>query len=101
MVINEEQAIRMPQKGNNILKFQNYHKQMPVPLLYMVILRPLLKRYKDANLIALNLIPINTKNTLAAVTGAKLYAVIMINIQNQRKFTEERILLRSLCRRCS
>ena len=30
-VINGEQAIRMPKKGNNILGFQNYHKQMPVP----------------------------------------------------------------------
>ena len=30
MVINAEQAIRMPQKGKNILQFQNYHKQMPV-----------------------------------------------------------------------
>ena len=32
MLINGEQAIRMPKKGNNnILHFQNYHKQMPVP----------------------------------------------------------------------
>ena len=32
MVINGEQAIRMPQKGKNILQLQNHHKQMPVPL---------------------------------------------------------------------
>ena len=31
MVINGEQAVRMPQKGNNTLQFQNYHKQMLVP----------------------------------------------------------------------
>ena len=31
MVINGEQAIRMPQKGSNKLKFQNCLKQMPVP----------------------------------------------------------------------
>ena len=31
MVINGEQAIKIPNKGNNILKFQNFHKQMPVP----------------------------------------------------------------------
>ena len=30
-VINGEQAIRMPQKGNDTLKFQNFHKQMSVP----------------------------------------------------------------------
>ena len=31
MVINSEQAISIPQKENNTLKFQNFHKQMPVP----------------------------------------------------------------------
>lgn len=31
MVINGEQAIKIPNKGNNILKFQNFQKQMPVP----------------------------------------------------------------------
>ena len=31
MVINGEQAIRMPQKENNTLKFQKFHKQIPVP----------------------------------------------------------------------
>ena len=31
MILNGEQAIRMPQKGNNVLQFQNYHKKMPVP----------------------------------------------------------------------
>ena len=31
MVISGEQAIRMPQKGNKILQFQNYYKQMPAP----------------------------------------------------------------------
>ena len=31
MVINDEQAIRMPKKGDNTLRFQNFHKEMPVP----------------------------------------------------------------------
>ena len=31
MILNGEQAIRIPQKGNNVLQFENYHKQMPVP----------------------------------------------------------------------
>ena len=31
IVINGEQAIKMPDKDNSILKFQNFHKQMPVP----------------------------------------------------------------------
>ena len=30
MVINGQQAIKIPEKDNNILKFNNVHKQMPV-----------------------------------------------------------------------
>ena len=29
--INGAQAIKMPEKGENILKFENYHKEQPVP----------------------------------------------------------------------
>ena len=29
--VNDTQAIKMPDKSNNILKFSNYHKQQPVP----------------------------------------------------------------------
>ena len=31
ILINGTQAIKMPDKGNNILKFNNFHKQQPVP----------------------------------------------------------------------
>ena len=31
IVINGKQTIKLPDKDNNILKFQNFHKQMPVP----------------------------------------------------------------------
>ena len=31
MVVNGKQAVKMPSKDNNILKFQNPHKQLPVP----------------------------------------------------------------------
>lgn len=31
MVINGEQAIKMPKQGDNILKFSDCHKQMPLP----------------------------------------------------------------------
>ena len=31
MTINGKQAVKMPDKENNILKFENYHKQLPVP----------------------------------------------------------------------
>ena len=31
LTINGSQAINMPKQGNNILKFNNFHKQLPVP----------------------------------------------------------------------
>ena len=31
LVINGTQAVKMPEKGKNILKFENYHKQQAVP----------------------------------------------------------------------
>ena len=48
----------------------------------------------------LNLISINIKSTLVAVMVTKLCAVMMINIQNQYKFTEERIPFINSCNRC-
>ena len=45
LTINGAQAINMPEQGENILKFNNFHKQLPVPL----ILRLSRKRYKVAN----------------------------------------------------
>ena len=29
--VNGTQAVKMPDKDNNILKFNNFHKQLPVP----------------------------------------------------------------------
>ena len=31
LTVNGKQAIKMPKKGGNILKFNNFHKQQPVP----------------------------------------------------------------------
>ena len=31
LTINDAQAINMPKQGENILKFNNFHKQLPVP----------------------------------------------------------------------
>ena len=31
LMINGKQAINMPKKGENILRFNNFHKQLPVP----------------------------------------------------------------------
>ena len=31
LTVNGAQAINMPKQGENILKFNNFHKQLPVP----------------------------------------------------------------------
>lgn len=31
IIINNQQAVKMRDKNKNIIKFQNYHKQLPVP----------------------------------------------------------------------
>ena len=49
LTINGSQAINMPKQGDNILKFDNFHKQLPVPFVFMLILRLSRKRYKVAN----------------------------------------------------
>ena len=33
MTINGKQAVKMPDEENDILKFENYHKQLPVPFI--------------------------------------------------------------------
>ena len=31
MIINGEQAVKLPEKGSHILKYENFHKQQPAP----------------------------------------------------------------------
>ena len=48
--MNGEQAIKMPDKNNNILKFNNFHKQQPVPFVIYADFEAITdKRYKDVN----------------------------------------------------
>lgn len=102
MVINGEQAIRMPQKENNTLKFQNFPKQMPVPFVIYADfnLRPLLKKYQGASLIIPSHILNHTKNILATAKVTKLFTFMMINILSRHRFTELRSQSRSLWKRC-
>ena len=49
LTINGAQAINMPKQGENMLKFNNFHKQLPVPFLIYADLRLSRKRYKVVN----------------------------------------------------
>ena len=43
--VNGTQAIKMPTRDNNILKFENFHKQQAMPsIIYMLILKLSLKK---------------------------------------------------------
>ena len=44
MVLNGEQAIKMPTKGDNILKFNNFHKQQAVPFVIYADFEAITKR---------------------------------------------------------
>ena len=47
-VINGTQAVKMPEKGKNILKFENYHKQQAVPFVIYADFKLLQKGFKVA-----------------------------------------------------
>ena len=49
LAINGVQAINMPKQGENILKFNNFHKQLPVPFVIYADFEAITKRYKVAN----------------------------------------------------
>ena len=49
LTINGNQAINMPKQGENILRFNNFHKQLPVPFVTYADFIAITKRYKVAN----------------------------------------------------
>ena len=49
LTINGAQAINMPKQGENILKFNNFHKQLPVPFVIYADFEAITKKCKVAN----------------------------------------------------
>ena len=49
LAINGAQAINMPKQGENILKFNNFHKQLPVPFVIYADFEAITKRFKVAD----------------------------------------------------
>ena len=49
LTINGAQAINMPKQGENILKFNNFHKQLPVPFVIYADFEAITKRCKVAD----------------------------------------------------
>ena len=44
LIINDNQAINMPKKGKNILRFNNFHKQLAVPFVIFADLEAITKK---------------------------------------------------------
>ena len=44
LTINGKQAINMPKKGENILKFYNFHKQLPIPFVIYADFEAIMKK---------------------------------------------------------
>ena len=49
LTINGAQAINMPKQGENVLKLNNFHKQLPVPFVIYADFEAITKRCKVAN----------------------------------------------------
>ena len=49
MIFNGEQAIKMPSKDNNILKFNNHHKQEPVPFVIYADFEAITEKIKKSD----------------------------------------------------
>ena len=107
LTINGNQAINMPKKGENILRFNNFHKQLPVPFVIYADFEAITKRYKVANKVKRwkmrrirdrTLKP--TRLTKTVVVHIRLYVAMMTNIVNQSKCIEVKMLSTNSWRRC-
>ena len=67
IVINSQQAIKLPDKDNNILKLQNFHKQMPVPLVIYADFEAITEKYQAVYQIIQNHTQNHIKNILIVV----------------------------------
>ena len=108
LTINGTQAINMPKQGENILKFNNFHKQLPVPFVIYADFEAITKRYKVANKVKRwrrirignhTLKPIRLMKIVAM--DIRLYVATMTNIVNTLAFIEVKTLSTNLWKRCS
>ena len=74
----------MPEKGDNMLKFNNVQKQLPVPFVIYVDFEAITeKKYKDANQTLMNHILNHIK---------KIKYVMMMNTVNQFRYIKEKMM---------
>ena len=85
LTINGKQAINMPKQGEDILKFNNFHKQLLAPFVIYADFEASRKRCKVVDRMITNhtLKPIRLMKTVAM--DIKSYVAMKINVVNQFK----------------
>ena len=81
--LNEEQAVKMPNKKNSTLKFNNFHKQQPVPFVIYADFEAITEKISGCKPIIINHLQIYIKSILIVDSVIRLSAVMMINIVNR------------------
>ena len=106
-MINGKQAINIPKKGEDILKFNNFHKQLSVPFVIYANFEAITKRYKVANKVKRwgrrrikdhTLKPIRVMETVAM--DIRSYVATKRNIANQSKNIEVKTLFTNSWKGC-
>ena len=105
--INGAQAINMPKQGENILKFNNFHKQLPVPFIIYANFEAITKRYKVANKVKrwrMRRIRDHTRKptrlTKTVAVHIRSYVAMMINIVKTFAFIEVKTMSTNLWKIC-
>ena len=106
LTINGNQAMNMPKKGENLLKFNNFHKQPPVPFViyadFEAITKKVVNEVKKWRMRRIRdhiWNPIRPMTTVAM--GIRSYVAMMTNIANQSKRIEVETLSTNIWKRCS
>ena len=107
LTINGAQVINMPKQGENILKFNNFHKQLPVPFVIYADFEAITKKVQgckqsdemenEKNKRSYTK-PIRITKTVAM--DIRWYVAVMINIVQTFAFTEVKTLSTNLWKRC-
>ena len=80
--------MKLPEKGSNVLKYENFHKQQPAPFVIYADFEALTEKVHGCHyLITIHHSLIYTKSTLTAGLDIK-FVVTTINTPSQFKFTK-------------
>ena len=107
LTINGAQAINMPKQGENILKFNNFHKQLPVPSVIYADFEAITKRVQGCKQTEEMENEKNKRSYTEAYqthedcgSAYRSYVAMMINIVKTFAFIEVKMLSTNLWKRC-